>query len=85
MRELVQLTSSWLPARVKGGSDGPFPDPFVAPTLPMVPTLVELSLEIDPSTFVHRHSGAEPYLSKPVCPPFKLNTLTSRGFVFTKH
>ena len=61
---------------MKGVSDGPFPDPFVVPTLP---TVVELSLEIDPSIVVHRHNGLEPYLSKPVCPPFKVNTLKSTG------
>ena len=55
----------------------------VAPVAPLDP-LGELPLENDPSNFVRRRGGLEPYLSKPSCPPLKFDTLKSRGFVWTK-
>ena len=94
MREFTcELTSSWPPARVEGGSDGAVPDPFpldpVDPVDPLDPvdlveTVGELSLQNRPSIFVHRRGGLETYLSKPPCLSLKNDTLKNRGFVEPK-
>ena len=65
----------------KGGSDGPGLTPF--PLDPADP-VAELLLENDPSNFVRRRMGSEPYPSKPSRPPFRFDTLKSRGFVYAK-
>ena len=70
------------PRRVwKGGFDSPGLTPF--PLDPVDP-VGELSLQNDPSNFVHRRGTSEPYPSKPLRPPFKFDTLKSRGFVYAK-
>ena len=67
------------PRRVwKGGSDSPGLTPFPADPLG------ELSLQNDPSNFVGRRGSSEPYPSKPLRPPFKFDTLKTRGFVYAK-
>ena len=42
------------------------------------------ALDFRVSIFVRRRVGLEPYPSKPLCPPHKLDVLKTRGFVYAK-
>ena len=67
--------------RVEGRVRRARPAPFRSSN---VANASELRLQNGPSHSNGGREGFEPYLSKPSCPPFEIDTLKSRGFVYVK-